>query len=221
MMTLHAAKGLEFPVVFLLGLEEGVFPHSRSLDDFDQLEEERRLCYVGMTRGMEKLYITRAQRRMLFNNTNFNPPARFLDDLPADVIKTGEKERQTKRFVDDWDDEEFGFAPAKQRPGYGHSDSRPGFGAGSAYGPKKLGASSGARPAAKKQAGPRDAGASPPAQPKPAIVIAVGDKVEHAHFGMGTVIAVSDNKATASVDFGGRGVKQLAVSLAPMKVVDG
>jgi len=86
MMTLHSAKGLEFPVVFLVGLEEGVFPHSRSLDDFDQMEEERRLCYVGMTRAMRLLYLCKARRRMLYNNYSSNDPARFLNDVPGHVL---------------------------------------------------------------------------------------------------------------------------------------
>ena len=80
LMTLHAAKGLEFPVVFLVGLEEGVFPHSRALFDQDQMEEERRLCYVGMTRAMEELYLIYASRRLLYGSVTHNPPSRFLAD---------------------------------------------------------------------------------------------------------------------------------------------
>jgi DNA helicase-2/ATP-dependent DNA helicase PcrA len=80
LMTLHAAKGLEFPVVFMVGLEEGVFPHSRALFDQDQMEEERRLCYVGMTRAMEELYLLYASRRLLYGSVQHNPPSRFLAD---------------------------------------------------------------------------------------------------------------------------------------------
>ncbi|MDQ6932691.1 MAG: DUF3553 domain-containing protein [Candidatus Eremiobacteraeota bacterium] len=83
MMTLHAAKGLEYPVVFMTGLEEGVFPHNRALVDTTELEEERRLAYVGITRAMERLYLSYAQRRTLFGNTFAHPKSRFLDEMPT------------------------------------------------------------------------------------------------------------------------------------------
>ena len=82
LMTLHSAKGLEFPVVFLVGLEDGVFPHMRSLGDPDELEEERRLCYVGITRAEQRLYLCHAWSRMLFGTTDYRPPSRFLDEIP-------------------------------------------------------------------------------------------------------------------------------------------
>ncbi|MGV2516699.1 UNVERIFIED_CONTAM: ATP-dependent DNA helicase PcrA, partial [Bacillus subtilis] len=78
LMTLHAAKGLEFPVVFLMGMEEGVFPHSRSLMEEAEMEEERRLAYVGITRAEEELYLTNAKMRTLFERTNMNPESRFI-----------------------------------------------------------------------------------------------------------------------------------------------
>ncbi|MDN5344334.1 MAG: ATP-dependent helicase UvrD/PcrA [Clostridia bacterium] len=86
LMTMHTAKGLEFPVVFLVGLEEGVFPHFRSLEDPEEMEEERRLCYVGMTRAKEVLYLTHAWTRSLYGNTMSNPPSRFLEEIPASLI---------------------------------------------------------------------------------------------------------------------------------------
>lgn len=89
LMTLHAAKGLEFPVVFMAGMEEGLFPHSRTSGDDDALEEERRLCYVGMTRAMEKLYLSRAKRRRVYGTYQFNPPSRFLEEIPPHLL--GEK----------------------------------------------------------------------------------------------------------------------------------
>ncbi|MEG3064849.1 UvrD-helicase domain-containing protein [Acetomicrobium sp.] len=82
LLTLHAAKGLEFPIVFLVGLEENIFPHARAKMDDSELEEERRLCYVGMTRAMERLYLTGAQRRMLFGNLQYNAFSRFLEEIP-------------------------------------------------------------------------------------------------------------------------------------------
>ncbi len=86
MMTLHSAKGLEFPVVILAGLEEGLFPHSRSNEDEEELEEERRLCYVGMTRARAKLVLTGAARRRVFGEYKSSEPSRFIDEVPAELI---------------------------------------------------------------------------------------------------------------------------------------
>ena len=87
LMTLHSAKGLEFPVVFLTGLEDGIFPHLRSLGDPDELEEERRLCYVGITRARERLYLCHAWSRTLFGSTDFYPPSRFLSEIPEEIVE--------------------------------------------------------------------------------------------------------------------------------------
>ena len=86
LMTLHAAKGLEFPVVFMVGMEEGLFPHSRTSGMDEDLEEERRLCYVGMTRAMDKLYLTHARRRRIFGDYQFNPPSCFLQEIPTEFL---------------------------------------------------------------------------------------------------------------------------------------
>lgn len=102
LMTLHSAKGLEFPVVFLTGLEEGVFPHSRSLLEPDELEEERRLCYVGVTRAMERLYLTHCWKRTLFGAEKYNKPSRFLEEIPPHLLS-----------VDDF----LGKTSRKHRPG--------------------------------------------------------------------------------------------------------
>ncbi|MGH2774997.1 MAG: 3'-5' exonuclease, partial [Actinomycetota bacterium] len=91
-MTLHNAKGLEFPIVFIVGMEEAVFPHMRSLADPEQLEEERRLCYVGITRAQERLYLLNAWRRRLWGpDANYNTPSRFLREIPDDLIKEADK----------------------------------------------------------------------------------------------------------------------------------
>ena len=87
LMTLHTAKGLEFPVVFLTGLEDGVFPHLRSLDDPKELEEERRLAYVGITRAQRRLFISRAVVRSAWGAPSYNPPSRFLEELPAELVE--------------------------------------------------------------------------------------------------------------------------------------
>jgi len=89
LMTLHAAKGLEFVVVFIVGMEEGMFPLTRAMDDPEQMEEERRLCYVGMTRARQRLFLVSAEKRRLYGRVTFNPPSRFLDDIPRECLDTG------------------------------------------------------------------------------------------------------------------------------------
>ncbi len=91
LMTLHTAKGLEFPAVFIVGMEDGVFPHMRSLGDPDELEEERRLAYVGITRAQDRLYLTSAWQRMLFGGSNYNPPSRFLQEVPVGLMEKAPK----------------------------------------------------------------------------------------------------------------------------------
>ena len=98
LMTMHAAKGLEFKVVFLIGMEEGIMPHSMSLNEESELEEERRLCYVGITRAKERLYITNAKRRMLFGNTSMNPPSRFIREIDNNLIEKEESKTENKVF---------------------------------------------------------------------------------------------------------------------------
>jgi len=104
LMTLHSAKGLEFPVVFLVGLEEGIFPHSRSLFDNAQLEEERRLAYVGITRAKEILFLTYAGQRLFFGQTTSNPPSRFIIDIPGNLLEPVEGNRYEKRKEWDFED---------------------------------------------------------------------------------------------------------------------
>jgi DNA helicase-2/ATP-dependent DNA helicase PcrA len=109
LMTLHAAKGLEFPVVFMVGMEEGLFPHSRSLFDIKELEEERRLAYVGITRAKDLLYLTYANRRLFFGQRTSNPPSRFIIDIPENLLEGIENsyvgfERNYKNSDNDFDD---------------------------------------------------------------------------------------------------------------------
>src|SRR5579862_6908689 len=93
-MTLHTAKGLEFPAVFVIGMEEGVFPHLRALSDPDELEEERRLAYVGITRAQHRLYLTSAWSRTLWGSTQYNPPSRFVREIPEQLVS---EHQQTRR----------------------------------------------------------------------------------------------------------------------------
>ena len=106
LMTLHSAKGLEFDVVFMVGMEEGVFPHSRSFFEPEELEEERRLCYVGMTRAKEQLYMIHASSRLLYGNTQHNLPSRFIADIPEEIIDQTNNGKVTKA-PDFFTDEQF------------------------------------------------------------------------------------------------------------------
>ena len=99
LMTLHSAKGLEFPVVFLVGMEEGIFPHNMSLME-DNLEEERRLCYVGITRAKERLYITNAKRRMLYGKDNMNMPSRFIAEINPNLLEKNESDEKELKIID-------------------------------------------------------------------------------------------------------------------------
>lgn len=109
MMTLHTAKGLEYPVVFLTGLEQGTFPHSRSLEDTAELSEERRLAYVGITRAKRRLYITRAAVRAQWGQANEMLPSQFLEEIPDELIDWKRRETGSERMRTGWGDgDEFG-----------------------------------------------------------------------------------------------------------------
>ncbi len=112
LMTLHSAKGLEFPVVFLMGLEEGIFPHSRSLFEEDEMEEERRLAYVGITRAEEELYLTNAKMRTLYGKTTMNAPSRFINEIPEELVESLNEEKETLPWM-----KRSGGPGAGSRPG--------------------------------------------------------------------------------------------------------
>ncbi len=191
LMTLHTAKGLEFPVVFLTGLEDGVFPHQRSLGDQPELEEERRLAYVGLTRAQQRLYVSRAMVRSAWGAPSHNPASRFLDELPVDLV--------------DW------RRTAAEQTRWG----RPDLTGGSA----RLGTPTDAGRRNFSSAALR-ADAASKAKPARAIPsLAPGDRVVHDSFGMGTVVAVDGaaEKSVASIDFGSDGVKRLLLRYAPVE----
>ena len=194
LMTLHTAKGLEYPVVFLTGLEDGIFPHSRSLGDQPELEEERRLAYVGLTRARERLYISRAVVRSAWGAPAHNPGSRFLDELPVDLV--------------DWRRTEAAQA-AWERPDLSSS-----YGGGGSWGsPTERGRRNFSSAAAKADA----AAKAKPARAIPSLE--PGDRVLHDSFGMGTVVALegADDKQVASIDFGSEGVKRLLLRYAPVE----
>jgi DNA helicase-2/ATP-dependent DNA helicase PcrA len=209
LMTLHTAKGLEFPVVFLTGMEDGTFPHMRSLADTDQLAEERRLAYVGLTRARQRLYISRAAVRTAWGVPNEFPPSRFLDDLPDELLDWRRRESSNDRL---------------RGPG-GFLGGRSGYSSGSGGSStqtswKKSSAASRAGEPPRKAPGSGGAtfGSATP-RPDAAIpTLAVGDRVTHDAYGLGTVVLVEGGgpNAVAKVDFGTEGTKRLLLRYSPV-----
>ncbi|CRF28709.1 ATP-dependent DNA helicase II UvrD1 [Mycobacterium tuberculosis] len=198
LMTMHSAKGLEFPVVFIIGLEEGVFPHSRTLMDNEELEEERRLAYVGITRAEEDLYLTCARMRTLFGRTSANAPSRFLSELPQELVEA--VHAGGGRFS------RGGTATA-----WGGGERR--FGSTSAAGRAPVSSRGGGAPAAGGAVS--GAGASAPK----AVDFAMGDKVSHGKWGTGVVVAIkgSGEDTELQIAFPAPvGVKRLLAKFAPI-----
>ena len=143
LMTLHTAKGLEYPVVFLTGMEQGTFPHSRCLEDADEMQEERRLAYVGVTRAKRRLYLTRAAVRSQWGQVNEMLPSQFLDDIPDELIDWKRRQAGNERMRAGWDlgddeDEFGGFENESDGRAFGHR-SFGGFGSGSGFGSSRNG----------------------------------------------------------------------------------
>jgi DNA helicase-2/ATP-dependent DNA helicase PcrA len=170
MMTLHTAKGLEFPTVFLTGMEEGIFPHSRTLGERSEIEEERRLAYVGLTRARKRLYLSRSEYRSSWGAPTYNPPSRFLAEIPEAVIS-------------------WNTTSAAPKP---RSSALRSFGPPPRATGKKV---------------------------ENTITLAVGDRVSHDTFGLGTVVGVngSGDRAEATINFGSAGEKRLLLRYAPVE----
>ncbi|MFE1933613.1 DNA helicase PcrA [Streptomyces sp. NPDC059474] len=188
LMTLHTAKGLEFPVVFLSGMEDGVFPHMRALGQTKELEEERRLAYVGITRARERLYLTRSTMRSAWGQPAYNPPSRFLEEIPDQYVRW----RRT--------------GPATPSASMGSIASTPpsGLTSGLSSSRSRTGGSGFATRRAKE---------------RPVVALAIGDRVTHDSFGLGTVVAVkgSGDNAEATIDFGEEKPKRLLLRYAPVE----
>ncbi|MDQ0844552.1 DNA helicase PcrA [Streptomyces sp. V1I6] len=181
LMTLHTAKGLEFPVVFLTGMEDGVFPHMRALGQTKELEEERRLAYVGITRARERLYLTRSSMRSAWGQPSYNPPSRFLEEIPGQHLTW----KRTGPMA----------APAGPTSGIASSLS------------------------SSRSRGGASGFATRRTSDKPVISLAVGDRVTHDQFGLGTVVEVkgSGSEAQATIDFGDEKPKRLLLRYAPVE----
>ncbi|MFG2295091.1 DNA helicase PcrA [Streptomyces sp. NPDC048603] len=198
LMTLHTAKGLEFPVVFLTGMEDGVFPHMRALGQTKELEEERRLAYVGITRARERLYLTRSSMRSAWGTPSYNPPSRFLEEIPDQYLswkRTGPAQK-----------------PAGPMRGGGTTGVRGGGKATFGTSPEAFLSSSRAKSGPSGFATRRTAD-------KPVISLAVGDRVTHDQFGLGTVMEVrgAGADAQATIDFGDANPKRLLLRYAPVE----
>ncbi|MFD3550274.1 ATP-dependent DNA helicase [Streptomyces sp. NPDC058655] len=201
LMTLHTAKGLEFPVVFLTGMEDGVFPHMRALGQTKELEEERRLAYVGITRARERLYLTRSSMRSAWGTPSYNPPSRFLEEIPAEYL-------QWKR------------TGASQKPAGPMRSSGSGYGSGSGGGKTTFGTSPESFLSSSRRAAAGPSGfATRRATDKPVIALVVGDRVTHDQFGLGTVMEVkgAGADAQATIDFGDDKPKRLLLRYAPVQ----
>jgi DNA helicase-2/ATP-dependent DNA helicase PcrA len=198
LITLHAVKGLEFPLVFLTGLEEGVFPHARSMDSEEELEEERRLCYVGLTRAKQRCYLSYARSRTIFGRGAAAAPSRFLLELPLDSVDRRGAPHLERDLWSELSEAEDPEAAARRR------DAR----------------------AARALAGSPaiwragDGDGAPRAEPSE-LRYRAGDKVRHASFGEGIVVssAVRDDDEEVTVAFVGQGVKKLMASFARLERV--
>ncbi|WP_329327137.1 DNA helicase PcrA [Streptomyces luteogriseus] len=185
LMTLHTAKGLEFPVVFLTGMEDGVFPHMRALGQAKELEEERRLAYVGITRARERLYLTRSTLRSAWGQPSYNPPSRFLEEIPPTHVE--------------W--------------------KRTGTTAPASSGPVSAVAASLSSSRSRSSASGASGFATRRTAEKPVVSLAVGDRVTHDQFGLGTVVGIkgTGGNAEATIDFGDTKPKRLLLRYAPVE----
>jgi DNA helicase II / ATP-dependent DNA helicase PcrA len=227
LMTLHSAKGLEFPVVFIMGLEDGVFPHIRSLSEPDQLEEERRLCYVGITRAERQLYLTNAWSRTLFGTTQYNPPSRFLDEIPAELTEDRSPDRAARRAgrsslrrLGGWGDDRWargdGDTPSER------SVSGSGSGGSSfALSEEQEERRRQRRDRARERVVDRAMEAGRDLVRSGSLGIREGDDVRHPRWGEGVVLHIlgSGDKAEAVVNFPDLGEKRLLLSWAPLEKI--
>ena len=192
LMTLHSAKGLEYPDVYMIGLEDGVFPHIRSLGEPHELEEERRLAYVGITRAMRRLTLVHAWSRLLYGSRQYNPPSRFLKEIPAELVQTQDGARMLRsRYRSRSDTERTLDRRSANRDEI-----------------VERAVESGRRPA------PSPSGAE-------GLGLRVGDDVRHAKWGEGVIVDItgSGDDAEASVRFPGEGEKRLLLSWAPLQKI--
>ncbi|SQC37548.1 DNA helicase-2/ATP-dependent DNA helicase PcrA [Kocuria sp. AG109] len=237
LMTLHTAKGLEFPVVFLTGMEHGLFPHQRALTDEAEMSEERRLAYVGLTRAMRRLYLTRAESRSMWGQSQFNPPSPFLEEIPEELVEW----KRLGSMRAGWG------SPVHGAGGFGSGFGSGGFGGrsrggswaeSSSWGGRGSGPTSSSSARRRPAPASADAGFSGDIDGSPALgsratkasrvqqgkeipTLRVGQSVQHKTFGRGKVIALegSGDKTVAKVRFGAE-EKRLLLRYAPIEPLD-
>ena len=222
LMTVHTAKGLEFPAVFVTGMEDGTFPHQRSLGDESELEEERRLAYVAITRARERLYLTRAAVRSAWGTPQEMPPSRFLDDIPAELLDVRRAatsgERMRASYGGSYGSGSYGSGSygrsrrSEGRDPWGDTDT-------GAFGSGRGGTSAqsvGVRKVTRMGVAP----AAKPAEDKPVLSLKAGDRITHATLGAGTVTGIEGEgpRTVARIRFG-LGEKRLLVRMAPMEKI--
>ncbi|MGH2507065.1 MAG: ATP-dependent helicase, partial [Ktedonobacteraceae bacterium] len=233
LITLHAAKGLEYPVVFIVGMDEGSLPHSRSVDKPEQLEEERRLAYVGFTRAMRRLYLVRASRRSLFGESQTTEPSRFLDDIPAELLSghgTGRSKaaatmRTNTSRLGDWEDDYNQDTASRWSSGrvYGSGNQaasqwtpRPQTTPKAPFIPPKLKGSDEHRPALPPKTLPSAHTPAPHKEQR----FQPGERVSHAIFGAGIVLKSEMEQQTEFVEVqfqGQHGKKRLSMDFAKLE----
>ncbi len=205
LMTLHSSKGLEFPNVFISGMEENVFPSYRSLEDPERLEEERRLCYVGITRAMKRLFLCRAESRASYTQANFNPPSRFLDEIPRRLVEDALAVQRAKHFGKATPSQTR--TPMKPQP---RTVKQPGdpLGVGKIRNPLDI-------PGVQKGFVPSAANTQKPAA---GVEYHPGEHVQHRKFGVGEVKEVvgSGPDARIRIEFTAYGMREFSLSLAPI-----
>jgi DNA helicase II / ATP-dependent DNA helicase PcrA len=206
LMTLHSAKGLEFPIVFLVGVEEGVFPHIRALTEPDELEEERRLAYVGITRARKKLHISHAWSRSLFGTTNYNPPSRFIDEIPADLIESVGGPKSYGRASERSRHDSYGGGGGRSS-GSDAYERRRGFGSGDSDAHRERVVE------AAIAAGQRH---TPQAQQ---LGLQIGDNVRHGKYGEGVILELrgSGENTEARIRFPDIGEKSFVLAWSPVE----
>jgi DNA helicase-2/ATP-dependent DNA helicase PcrA len=209
LMTLHIAKGLEFPAVFLVGMEDGIFPHMRSLGDPVELEEERRLCYVGITRAERHLYVSHAWNRMVYGRGSSNIPSRFLNEIPDELVREVGGDPAARSG---WGSSRGGGAGYSPSDRYRSSDDTGGTPGRSVFGRGQARADAEFDATGRRRRAPASSGAE-------LLGLEPGDAVVHGQWGEGTVLETSGSgeDAEAAVVFGTVGRKKLLLRMAPLK----
>lgn len=217
LMTMHNAKGLEYPVVFLVGMEEGLFPSKRSIDEENGVEEERRLCYVGITRAKEELYLTNARQRTMYGTTTYTIPSRFIEEIPSKFLDENgiENKKQNERKQEKYTDNEYSKVESWLSHTYNEINDSETYGI---YTPRRTQRKMGIDATSFIKNINTNSFVK---QEKNSGKVHEGDKVRHKKFGVGIVTSVTDedNMTIAEIKFESYGMKRLIVSNTTLEVI--